>query len=71
MVDESESMGLLAEIYEAAIDLFDGDRDAAERWLASPPKGLGHVCPVDVVRRQHGARAVREMIGRLNDGIFT
>ena len=71
MVNESENMGLPADICEAAIDLFDGDRDAAKRWLTSPAKGLGNARPVDFAQSESGAREVSDLIGRLNHGVFS
>lgn len=72
MVDVSYNMRLLsAEVYEAAIDLFDGDRDAAKRWLTLPAKGLGNARPVDYAQSEHGAREVCDLIGRLNYGVFS
>ena len=71
MADESERMGRLADIYEAAVDLFDGDHDAARRWLTSPAYGLGNACPIEFARSDAGALEVRNLIGRLSDGVFS
>lgn len=71
MAGEFENTRRIAEIYEAAIELFDGDRDAARLWLTSPAYGLGNARPVEFAQSEPGAREVRDLIGRLNDGVFS
>ncbi len=72
-LDPSESERLLrfAEVYDAALHLFIGDREAARQWLISPVRGLNNARPIDYARTELGAREVRNLIGRLEDGIFT
>ena len=67
---ESEQLLRLAEIYEAVLDLFDGDAGSTLAWLTSPVRGLGNVRPIDMARSEFGARDVRDTIGRLRDGVF-
>jgi putative toxin-antitoxin system antitoxin component (TIGR02293 family) len=68
---ESERLIRLAEIYASSQQLFDGDRDAARQWLTSPIKGLGSARPIDYAQTELGAREVRNLIGRLEHGIFS
>ena len=68
---ESEQLVRLAEIYEAAHDLFDGDAAATLRWLTSPVRGLNNDRPIDFAQSEFGAREVRDLIGRLADGVFS
>lgn len=68
---ESEQLLRLAEIYEAALDLFDEDATSTLAWLTSPVRGLGNARPIDIARSEFGAREVLDMIGRLRDGVFT
>jgi putative toxin-antitoxin system antitoxin component (TIGR02293 family) len=68
---ESEQALRLAEIYQAAIDLFDGDIAATRIWLTSPVRGLGKARPIDFAQSEFGAREVRDLIGRLADGVFS
>lgn len=67
---ESEQLLRLAEIYQAALDLFDGDANSTLTWLTSPVRGLGNARPIDMTRSEFGARDVCDMIGRLRDGVF-
>jgi putative toxin-antitoxin system antitoxin component (TIGR02293 family) len=68
---ESEQLLRLAEISEAALELFDGDTAATRTWLTSPVRGLGNARPIDFAQSEFGAREVRDLIGRLTDGVFS
>jgi len=68
---ESERLLRLAEIFDAALSLFGGDRDGARQWLTAPVRGLGNARPIDYARTELGAREVRNLIGRLEDGVFS
>jgi putative toxin-antitoxin system antitoxin component (TIGR02293 family) len=60
-----------AEIYDACLELFDGDRDAAWGWLTFPAFGLGYARPIDYAKTEAGAMEVRNLIGRLEDGVVS
>jgi putative toxin-antitoxin system antitoxin component (TIGR02293 family) len=68
---ESERLLRLAEIFDAALRLFDGDPDSARQWLISPVRGLDNAAPIDFARTELGAREVRNLIGRIEDGVFS
>jgi putative toxin-antitoxin system antitoxin component (TIGR02293 family) len=59
-----------ARIVELAVDLFDGDRAAAHRWLKWPARAFGGQTPWDVAETEKGSREVENLIGRLNHGVF-
>ena len=68
---ESEKLLRLAEIWEAGLDLFDGDETRTREWLVSPAFGLGNVAPIDYARTEFGGREVRALIGRIAGGVFS
>ena len=68
---ESEKLLRLAEIWEAALDLFDGDKARTHAWLVTPAFGLGNIAPIDYARTEFGGREVRALIGRIADGVFS
>jgi len=68
---ESEKLLRLAEIWDAALDLFDGDDARTRGWLLAPAFGLGNVPPIDYARTEFGGREVRALIGRIADGVFS
>ncbi|MBD3620362.1 MAG: DUF2384 domain-containing protein [Chromatiales bacterium] len=62
---------LRADIYQAALQLFDGDQVAAERWLRTPAKALGGRAPLELLEFKDGTKVVRDLIGRLEHGVIT
>jgi putative toxin-antitoxin system antitoxin component (TIGR02293 family) len=69
--NESERLLRLSEIYDAALDLAGGDKANAREWLLSPVRGLNNSRPIDYARTDYGAREVRNLIGRLEHGVFS
>lgn len=69
--DESERLYRLAQVFEKAVALFEGDVAAAREWLGSPVRGLGHQVPLELVRTAVGAQMVLDLIGRLEHGVFS
>jgi len=65
---ESDRLYRFAEIFKAAIDLFEGDEGSAKAWLVKPSKGLGDKSPLQMMRTATEAEAVDELIGRLEHG---
>jgi putative toxin-antitoxin system antitoxin component (TIGR02293 family) len=60
-----------AEIYDAGFELFSGNREPAWEWLSSPVRGLGYACPIEYAKTETGAMEVRNLIGRLEHGVFS
>jgi len=69
--DESERLLRVSGVFEKAVQLFEGDVDRARRWLTTPSKELDNTPPLGFARTEIGAREVEELIGRLEDGVFT
>ena len=68
--DESERVERFERIYAQAVELFEGDRTAAVRWLKQANRGLALRTPLDFSRTEIGAREVERLIGRLEHGVF-
>jgi putative toxin-antitoxin system antitoxin component (TIGR02293 family) len=68
---ESERLYRLAELYRKAVELFEGNGTAAGNWLQSPNRGLGHISPLSLAASEIGARAVEDLIGRLEHGVYS
>ena len=69
--DESERLLRICGIFEQAVELFEGDSDAARLWLTTPSPELGGAPPLEFARTEIGAREVEDLIGRLQYGVFT
>jgi putative toxin-antitoxin system antitoxin component (TIGR02293 family) len=67
---ESERLVRLSLIFEKATNLFEGDKAAARTWLNAPCKALGHIAPLVVAETELGARAVEDVIGQMEHGVF-
>ncbi|KPW89479.1 MULTISPECIES: antitoxin Xre/MbcA/ParS toxin-binding domain-containing protein [Pseudomonas] len=61
----------LEQITRLAGQLFDGDLQAARKWMVSPVLGLGSKSPVDMLGTQVEIEAVFDLIGRLMHGVIT
>lgn len=69
--DESDRVLRASRIFGKALELFEGDMDAARRWLGNPHPALGGAVPISVAKTDLGAREVENLIGRLEHGVFT
>ena len=69
--DESDRLVRAARIFGRALSLFEGNRDAAKRWLSEPQRALGGEVPLLVSRTEVGALEVERLIGRLEHGVFS
>ena len=69
--DESERLLRVSAVFEKAVDLFEGDRAAALKWLTSPKKALENETPLLYSRTELGAREVENLLGRLEHGVFS
>jgi putative toxin-antitoxin system antitoxin component (TIGR02293 family) len=69
--DESERLFRVARVIEKAVQLFEGDREAAMRWFQTPQPALDGKKPIEFARTEVGGREVEDLIGRLEHGVFT
>lgn len=69
--DESDRVLRTSRLYGQALELFEGDEEAARQWLAQPQRALGGRIPLEVAKTDIGARQVENLIGRLEHGVFT
>ena len=56
-------------VRQEAIDDFGSER-AADEWLSCKVPFLGHVRPIDILRKPKGRAAVRDVLYRLRHGIY-
>lgn len=66
---ESDRLLRAARVVGRAIDLFEGDEEAARAWLWVPQAALGGVTPLAAAATEIGAREVENLIGRIEHGI--
>ena len=66
---ESDRVARIARVFVRAVDLFDGNVDAARSWAMSPLGALHDRSPLEFARTDAGAIEVEHLIGRLEHGI--
>lgn len=68
--EESERLYRLASVFERALGLFDGNRDAAIRWLQTPRKVFDGKSALEFAQSELGAREVEDVIERIEYGVI-
>lgn len=68
---ESDRVLRTSRLFARAQDLFDGNQEAARAWLMTPQRALGGAVPLEIAKTEVGAREVEQIIGRLEQGVFT
>lgn len=67
---ESERVLRLAEAAARAADVF-GSEDSARAWLGEPNRALGGAKPLEMLDTDVGVDAVRDVLGRIEHGVFS
>ena len=68
--DESERVLRIGALFDQATEVLEG-REAARQWLKSPKRALGGQIPLEYADTEPGARAVEELLIRLEYGVFS
>jgi len=68
--DESDRLFRFASMFEKVLDLFGGDARAAQNWLESPAPAFSGHAPLSLTRTYPGIRAVEDLIGQMEHGVF-
>lgn len=67
---ELDRVATLHLVMRDAVELFEGDREKALRWLKRPARALEQQCPIDLLDTEAGIRMVRDLIGQLEHGVY-
>jgi len=67
---DNDLHGLIAQIHMQALDLFEGDQVAKDRWMRSPIRALGWKSPNQMLQSVDDIETLRLVIGRLDRGSF-
>lgn len=67
--EESDRLTRAARVFSRALELFEGDAEAAKEWLSQPAQALGAQIPLELARTDVGAIEVGNLVGRLEHGI--
>lgn len=69
--DETERVLRIARTYQLAVGLYAGDKEGAREWLETPRPVLGDIRPLDLAQTETGARAVEDLIDRIENGVIS
>jgi putative toxin-antitoxin system antitoxin component (TIGR02293 family) len=69
--DESERLFRLTTVLDRALELFEGDEAAARRWLQKRRPIFDNQSALELAKSEIGAGEVKDLIGRLEHGVFT
>lgn len=67
--EESDRLLRASRVFGRALELFDGDSQAAREWLLDKQPLLGGLVPLELATTDVGALEVERLIGRLEHGI--
>jgi len=67
---ESDRLLRVTRVFAKALDLFEGDAEAAHRWFETPAKALGGKRPKAIAGTDPGSREVETLIDRLEQGVL-
>jgi len=70
-VASGERVVRLARMTARALEVFDDDEEAMSRWLRTPLRALGGVTPLSLVDTDLGAQEVLDVLGRIEEGVFS
>lgn len=66
----SEKIVGLADIYSYGYEVFE-DEDRFNRWMFRPNQALGGKAPYDFIDNQFGREEVKNLIGRIDYGVYS
>jgi putative toxin-antitoxin system antitoxin component (TIGR02293 family) len=69
--EESERLLRVAHVFDMAVQLHEGDKQAARAWLEHPNRALNGKIPFELARTEVGAREVEALVSRLEHGVFS
>lgn len=67
---ESDRVVRFARLMGRAVEVFASETSARE-WLKSPQLGLGGEVPLDFAQTEVGAREVEDLLGRIEQGVYS
>jgi putative toxin-antitoxin system antitoxin component (TIGR02293 family) len=66
----SDRLFRVAKVYARATEVFE-DPASAREWLHSPQIGLNERTPLDLLVTEAGARAVEDLLTRIEHGVLS
>lgn len=67
---ESDRVVRFARLMGKAVEVMESEADA-RRWLTAPQFGLGGAVPLEYAETEVGAREVEDLLGRIEQGVYS
>ncbi|MDF1523937.1 MAG: DUF2384 domain-containing protein [Trueperaceae bacterium] len=68
--DEGDRVWRVAALFDRAVQVFGGEEDAAA-WFVDPNLALGDVAPLALADTAPGVRAIDDLLGRIEYGVYS
>lgn len=69
--EQSERLVRIIRVIDRAVDLFEGNKDEAQKWLNEPNRALSWKVPAELMASETGAYEVMKLITRLEHGVYS
>ncbi len=69
-INLSEKIIGLADLYSYGFEVFE-DEDRFNEWMARPNKALDGKVPYDIIDNQYGREELKNLIGRIDYGVYS
>ena len=66
----SERILAMAALYDYGFKVF-GDNEKLNRWVAAPNRALGGKAPFDIIHSHFGGEEVKNILGRIEYGVYS
>ncbi|HAV0157921.1 TPA: DUF2384 domain-containing protein [Salmonella enterica] len=69
--EQSERLVRIIRVIDRAVELFEGNKEEAQKWLNEPNRALSWKVPVELMPSETGAYEVIKLITRLEHGVYS
>ncbi|WP_437614162.1 type II RES/Xre toxin-antitoxin system antitoxin [Erwinia sp. V71] len=69
--NQSEKIVRVIRVLARAVELFEGDKQAAQKWLNEPNRALNWKTPSELTSSETGAYEVINLITRIEHGVYS
>ncbi|EHU7138190.1 DUF2384 domain-containing protein [Salmonella enterica] len=69
--EQSERLVRIIRVIDRAVELFEGNKEEAQKWLNEPNRALSWKVPVELMASETGAYEVIKLITRLEHGVYS
>lgn len=69
--EQSERLVRIIRIIDRAVELFEGNKEEAQKWLNEPNRALSWKVPAELMASETGAYEVIKLITRLEHGVYS